>query len=529
MKHTIALLISLFAVLSSAHAQVSVALDGQITVDATATNGVVIKKEFYGADTNGFAKLPASEHVTPLHLGYVKFGGNLHSVFNWKLNRYIDSKGRIHEIESPFDSRISFAKNSYNATPMVQVNMLGWQPDYDSNGNLVGMETATAAHAAAELQFLNATRGLGIKHIVMGNEPFDADLTHKVAIPSADEYIAKYIEYAVALRDAQSAISGNPNDVKLWGPEIATGWTGWQTNHPSDCAKAPVPGGVTCSYGNGQFSEFIPYFLFKIASFENDRTLNPKGYKLLDVLTWHYYPLFRNQFNDKKSIINTPAGVQNVAGMLESVNLWTDVNYINKYDSASPKNVAPSIVPKYHAWKNAYYPNVKLACTEFGIDSINDIGYHPIVRPLYLADLIARIGETGVNTFVNSFLQGFHSNDSWAMINDGKRTNLYRIFSMFSNNYLGQVIQSNDNYGDHVNVYSVKTAQGTNVMLVNKDVVAHTPALTLVTRAGQRGLALNLPAWSLTVASIPDNGGAPTIQTFGAAEMNIPVSPEYGN
>ncbi|XGC79510.1 glycoside hydrolase family 44 protein [Bdellovibrio bacteriovorus] len=529
MKNTIALLISLFAVLSTAQGQVSVALDGQVQVDATSTNGVVIKKDFYGADTNGFAKLPASEHVTPLHLGYVKFGGNLHSVFNWELNRYIDSKGRIHEIESAFDARISFAKNSYGVAPMVQVNMLGWQPDYNSDGTIIGMESATAAHAAAQVKYLNGTRGLGIKNIVMGNEPFDADLTHKMAIPSADEYIAKYIQYAVALRDAQTSVSGNPNDVKLWGPEIATGWTGWQTNHPSDCVKAPVPGGVTCSYGNGQFSEFVPYFLYKISEFENSKTLNPKGYKLLDVLTWHYYPLFRNQFSDKNSIIKNPAGAQNVAGMLESVNLWTDVGYINKYDSASPKNVAPGIVAKYQAWKNAYYPTAKLAVTEFGIDSVNDIAYHPIVRPLYLADLIARIGEAGVNTFVNSFLQGFHDKDSWGMINAGKTTHLHRIFSLYSNNYLGQVVQSNDNYGDKVNVYSVKTAQGTNVFLVNKDTTAHTPAINLVTRSGQRSLALNLPAWSLTVAKIPDNGGAPTLQTFGAAEMQIPVPTEHGN
>jgi hypothetical protein len=279
-------------------------------------------------------------------------------------------------------------------------------------GRLRVMNNADSVHAANAIKFINGQKALGLKHILMGNEPFLEDEVHGVEIPTADEYIAKYIQYALALREAQESITGNPNDIQLWGPELATGWTGWQTTHPHDCTENyNIPGGYSCSYGGGKFTEFIPYFLSRLAAAEHDQTVNPKGYKLLDVLTWHYYPLFRTRFADKDSVIKTPNGQQNVAGMLESINLWNDVTYVNKYDAASPKGITPKIVQRFQGWRNQYYPSALIAVTEFGIDSVLNINYHPIVRPLYLADLIGRIGSEGVDTFVNSFLQGSRGND----------------------------------------------------------------------------------------------------------------------
>jgi hypothetical protein len=504
------------------------AVQGQVLVDTAQLNNLTISKSFYGADTNGFNRLPSADNVTPLQLGYIKFGGSLHSVYNWNLNLYLDSNSGIQPVYAPLDQRIQSVKETYQATPMFQVNMMGMQPDYNAQGNLVMMNTADADHAANAIRFLNGKRGLGVKNILMGNEPFHYTEVHGVAIPSADEYIEKYIQYAVALRDAQVSIGGRADDLKLWGPELATGWTGWQTTHPKDCTvNYNVPGGMVCSYGNGQFTEFIPYFLSRIAAFEKDQTLNPKGYKLLDYLTLHYYPLFRTQFGAKDSVIVGPDGKQNVAGMLESVNLWTSLDYINKYDAASPKNVAPQIVNKFQNWKNSFYPSAKLAVTEFGVDSVYNIDYHPIVRPLYLADLMARVGEAGVDTFINSFLQGGRYSDKWGMINNDSKTRLYWIYSLFSKNYLGQVLQSTDTFGDKVNVYSVKTATGTNVILVNKDIVEYTTSLNLATKSGQEKAAeLTLPAWSVTVASIPDNKGAIEIQQYGAKEMGITVIPQ---
>ncbi|MGE5084773.1 MAG: glycoside hydrolase family 44 protein [Bacillota bacterium] len=519
MKFIITFTISLLAIAAQA------AFDGNIVVDTNSKNGIKISKEYYGVDSNGFARLPRPDYIVPLGVGYVKFGGSLHSVYNWDLNMYLDSISGIQTVYSPLDTRIQYVQDSYKSTPMFQVNMLGRQPAYDSSGNLRMMNTADSVHAANAIKFINGQKALGLKHILMGNEPFLENEVHGVEIPSADEYIDKYIQYALALREAQESISGNSNDIQLWGPELATGWTGWQTTHPHDCTENyKVPGGYSCSYGGGKFTEFIPYFLSRLAEAERDSKVNPKGYKLLDVLTWHYYPLFRTRFADKDSVIKTPQGQQNVAGMLESVNLWNDVTYINKYDAASPKGITPRVVQRFQGWRNKYYPTALIAVTEFGIDSVININYHPIVRPLYLADLIGRIGSEGVDTFVNSFLQGSRGNDFWGMVVNEERTPLYWVYRMFSNNFLGEIVKTSDSYGDMVNAYAVKTETGTNVMIVNKDVVTHSPSLSLGGKVSQ----LTLPPWSLTVVIVPDDGSAIKTQTYGAKEMGIKVNPSLG-
>jgi hypothetical protein len=361
---------------------------------------------------------------------------------------------------------------------------------------------------------------------MMGNEPFDSEEFHEIHIPSADEYIDKYIDYAMALRTAQEEVSGNPNDIALWGPEINTGWTGWQTNHLPDCiTDYGRVEKVKCTYGNGKFTEFIPYFLNRLSVFEKDIFKNPKKYKMLDHLTLHYYSLFRTNFNDPTSIIRDEFGHQNVSAMLESVNLWDSNSYVNLYDSASPKRLAPNIINKFKSWGQKYYPDVKTAVTEFGIDSVDKINYHPIVRPLYLADLVGRAAGAGLDTFVNSFLQSGDVGNSWAMIDRRKKTNLYYVYSLFSNYFLGDVAMTTDNFGDLVNSYSVKTKVGTNIFMVNKDVKAHKSAVQFKNKEKIEDVSvINLPAWSLTVLTVPDNHSeAITVYQYGAKEMGIIV------
>lgn len=493
-------------------------VEGTIEVN-TAKAGRMVNKSFFGADTNGFFKLPGANNVVPMNLGFVKFGGNLHSVFNWKNNLYKDPNAGIIETYLPLKDRINIAKNDYQSTPMFQVNMLGIQPEIDAKGNATMARTATAKHAGDAIRFLNATDKQNVTHITMGNEPF-GETSFGEASPSADEYIEKYISYAIALRDAQVSIGGKADDLKLYGPEISTGWTNWQTNHPKDCTpNSVVLTGQTCSYGQGQFSEFIPYFLYRLSLAEKNISLNPNGYRLLDVLTLHYYPLFR-KFTDKNSIVVDQNGNENVAGMLESVNLWNKADYINTIDNASPKGIAPDIANKFINYKNTYYPSAKVAVTEFSVDSESGINYHEIVRPLYLADLVGRLTETGIDTFVNSFLQNETASAKWGMINNETRTNLYNIFTMFSRNYLGRVLSADDTFGDKVNSYAVQTATGVNVFVVNKETKQHTVAININGAVHE----LVIPAWSLVVATVPNNKEAITVQTFGAAEMGIPLT-----
>lgn len=491
--------------------------EGSVIVNTSAEKRMITKK-FFGADTNGFAKLPAAQNVVPMNLGYTKFGGNLHSVYNWKNNMYKDAGFGISEVYSPLLNRINIAKSDYKSTPMFQVNMLGVQPEMDSTGKLTMARTADAAHAGNAIKYLNGQSTLNVTNVLMGNEPF-GEVSFGEKSPSADEYIAKYIKYAISIRDAQVAIGGNANDIKLWGPEISTGWSAWNTNHPNDCVTNSVAvAGQTCSYGNGQFSEFIPYFLSRLANAEKDSSINPKGYKLLDVLTWHYYPLFR-KFSDQNSIIIDPTGQQNVSAMLQSVNLWNNSSYVNKYDNASPKNVTPDIINKFSCWRDQFYPAAQLAVTEFAVDSESGVRYHEILRPLYLADLVGRLAEGGVDTFVNSFLQNETAGAKWGMLDGNNRTDLYYMFTMFSRNFLGKVVSTSDSFGDKVNSYAVKTATGVNVFIVNKDTLSHTTTIEVNGNLTE----LSLAAWSLSVVTIPNDKSNILVQTFGASEMGVPV------
>jgi hypothetical protein len=500
----------------------------QIHLNSLTEKNYTITKSFYGADTFGFSELPSERLVSPLKLGVVRLGGSLHSVYNWKVNAYYDHHDHgVFYVYSPLVRRIKLIQHDYLATPMFQVNMLGWQPDFDANGRLTYQNTADAKHAADAITYLNGTNKLALQHVLMGNEPFDAYEVHGKKIPSADEYIDSYIKYAVSLRNAQENVSGNSNDIKLWGPEIATGWTGWQTTHPSDCVfDGDLPAKMKCSYGKGQFTEFMPYFLKRLAEFEKDPLQNPKHYKMLDYLTFHYYPLFRKNFLDPTSIILNNDGTQNILGMLESVNLWDSTSYINKYDTSSPKGIAPGIIKKFQNWKSEYYPNAKLALTEFGVDSVSDISYHPIIRPLYLADLVARLGSAGVDTFVQSFLQGGNSGNPWAMINGTEKTRLYNVYSLFSNHFIGTTLGTHDTFGDKVNVYSVKTATGTNVILVNKDNKEHSTDISFKKESNLDSITqVNLPAWSVTLLSVPDNHSLMIkAYQYGAKEMGINIS-----
>lgn len=495
--------------------------DGSTTInlDVSVERNITVSKTFYGADTHGFSTLPDPSLVAPLQLGFVKFGGSLHSTYNFELNAYYDDG--IFYVYSPLERRIKLVQQAYKASPMFQINMLGWQPDVGSaNGEIVYTDTANAKKAAAAITYLNGTKKLNVENIIMGNEPFESMEVHQKDIPSADEYIAKYIKYAMAVREAEEKASGNANGIKLWGPEIASGWTGWQTTHPDDCDQQ-----MRCSYGNGEFTEFMPYFLSRLAKFEKDSANNPKKYKMLDVLTWHYYPLFRKNFSDRASIILSNDGTQNVAGMLESVNLWDSKTYINKYDYASPRGIAPNLINKFQDWRNTYYPNAKLAVTEFAVDSVGNIGYHPIVRPLYLADLMAKLASGGVDTFVNSFLQSGEVASSWAMINGQEKSNMYNVYSLFSNYFKGNVLTATDSFGDKVNSYSVKSGMATNVFFVNKDKVAHSTSLNFKKDGNVEEItSLSLPAWSITVLTITE-GQTQSIKVrqYGAREMGISI------
>lgn len=502
-------------------------IDGFVTIDLLKTEGTkVISKDFYGADSMGFAALPKNSLVTPLELSMIKFGGNVHSTYNWENNTYFDLyHNNFYTQTESTKSLLQRVRSQYKAEPLFQVNMMGWQPEGLRRNGFTYTNTADAQHAGDFVRSLNETNKTFLKNIIMDNEPFYWKSTHGKYSPSADEYIERFISYVVALKDAQKEINNRPEYLKIWGPEIATGWTGWQTNHSDDCIfNYALKEVVTCTYGeNDEFADFIPYFLSKITEFEQDSIRNPNGYKMLDYLTLHYYPLFREQFDDNGSIITKSIQNQNVAAMLSSVNVWDNISYTNNFDRASPLQTTPMILQKFEQWKNDFYPSAHLAVTEFGIDSVENIGYHPIVRPLYLADLVPRLAQFGVKNFFHSFLQGGQDGSDWALLNGSKKSHLYYIYSLYTNKFKGQGVETSKTYGDEVNAYSVRNANTVTLFVVNKDKKVHNAAIKFANNEMKRDeTEVSLMPWSLTVLEIPLTESALIkVYRYGAKEMGI--------
>ena len=521
--------------------EITDAMTGTITVDvSTAGSKGTITREFYGTQLSPFTAYPSVNKVKQLNLGTIRIGGNLYDTYNWENGYSFLARGAYKKLES-YEEAIKKVRE-YGAEPIMQINLLGQMPIY-INGRLGMSNKATSQSAAAFIQHVNGDLKLGLKNICLGNE-FDqwAD-THADIWPfdqplSADDYIDRYIEYALAVRAAQEKVSGNPNDLKLWGPEIADSFSDWQSgNMQKDCEWTAVRGVMACSYGNGAFDHFLPYFFSRLKKAESDTTINPKGYKLLDYASFHYYPTFRTSVSNPNSIIVDRAGHQMVNEMLESTQLFHAADYVNVYDRGSYMNFKPNLFPRMLDWKNKYYPEAKLVLSEFAVDSLDTTpNYHPIVRPLYMADLVGIAATNGIENFNRSFLNTNNPQPiPWALLLDDSPTTLGNMYTLFTEHFLGQILTVEDSFQDKVNSYATLDSSKDDKIIalfaVNKS--ANERAAKIAINDGAAGLATFdyvLKPWGVTLFLIPKerpNSDNIKILEYGAKEMKISVDTYY--
>lgn len=510
-------------------------ISSKITVDVSKV-GNTIDKKFYGSHIDSYSQMPSKVLVEELKLGRIRVGGNEFDVYNWKTNKTINSKGGI--IDAPSIESLSKAMTAYNVDGIFQVNLTGFQPEL-IDGQYVVKRSFTAQSAYEMIKHLNGTLNLNIADISLGNEFSIWNETHPKIWPSedgisADEYIERYIQFAVAIRKAQEEVSGNANSIKLWGPEISTSWYDWNTgNFRDDCQWTDVKGQVACTYGNGKFTHFLPYFFERLKIAEKDIAINPKGYKLLDYMSIHYYPNFRTKNSDPTSVVVNEAGQQKVAEILESTRVFNDTSFINKLDISSFRNSAPNILGRVKSWMKAY-PNAKLAINEFALDSdYRSNSYHPIIRPIYLADSIGIFVNEGV-AFLNQFLLSSHKEAKlpWSMIESGERTHLFYMFKLFTNHFLGTKLEVSDNMGDAVNSYATIQGDIINLAIVNKEPVSRKVQIFVKGSSTKKLITFTIPAWSSSVVKFEQSPGifgnkSYEIFTYGAQEMGIPADSSY--
>ncbi len=495
-----------------------------------------IDKQFYGSHVDSYSELPSKELVDELQLGKIRIGGNDFDVYNWKSCTTVTHRGEIKS--APCLENLASDMSTYKVDSIFQINLSGYQPE-KTNGSYVIKRSFTADSAYEMIKYLNGKLKLKIANVSLGNEFSIWNETHPKVWESddaisADEYIDRYIQYAIAVRRAQEEATGDSNSIKLWGPEMTSSWYDWNTGNMSkDCQWGDVRGRVSCSYGGGKFDNFIPYFLYRLKAAEADKTLNPKSYKLLDYFTIHYYPNFRTNNSDPASIIKNQSGQQMVAEMLESTRIWNDPTYINKYDVTSYRNFSPDILERMKNWLANYYPDALLAINEFSVDSdyrTND--YHPIIRPLYLADSIGIFAKGGVS-FLNQFILSSSTLSPlpWALIEGGTRQDLFNMYKLFTNNFKGTVVDASDNLGDEVNAYATTENNQINLAIVNKSPLSKTVQIYVQDSALKKLTNFTIPGWSSSLLKLDKNPDSSVknydIYEFGAKEMGVPLDPSY--
>ena len=507
--------------------------NGQVTIELNKT-GQTLTKMFYGSQIESGSPIPSKQLVDELQLGRLRVGGNEYDVFNWQTGLSVTQAGDIKRIHKLEDLANTF--KNLNVDGIYQINLSGYQPEGNQT-DFVTRRSFEAQDAYEMIKHFNGTLKLGMKDFSLGNEFEQWHYTHSLIWPSddgvsADEYIERYIEFALAIRKAQDEVNGQPNSIRIWGPEFSGSWMDWNTgNFSKDCEWTAIPAQVACSYGEGKFTHFIPYFLSRLSQAESNKTLNPKGYKLLDRFAFHYYPNFRAKSDDIHSILTDSSGKQLVAEMLASTQLLNNPSYVNRIDLSSFKNYRPNIVPRMKKWLNDYYPTAELVLNEFALDSdYRTNNYHPIVRPLYLADTIGIMATEGVTFFNNFILSSPRGTDlPWSLIKDGQlKTNLFYMYKLFTNNFKGVVVQTKDNMGDTIKTYAVVNGSDLDVIVINKQPTARSLDINL---GNSKLTTYTAPGWSVSVLKLQKNPSlfnrTYDVIRYGAQEMNIPLDRSY--
>jgi hypothetical protein len=408
-----------------------------------------VPKYFYGTNWGMWlCGFPDKELVKSLNLKVIRSGGNIMSRYNWRTSRYKDTsigEPYVYQIPS-IDEFVNYCRE-VGAEPLIQINMLGYAPNDKNNDEF---EYCMDEKSAAELvRYLNGIKKYNVLMFEMDNEPFIWHFTHKDVVKepmSVDKYFEKLKKYVIAMREEQQKIDPNTQLI-IFAPAICTSWIDWGT------------------YGDTKYYNFesaVDWLIKKCVDFEQDKKENPKGYKLIDVLSFHIYPRFRINWEDPKDFI--PQGLPK---MLESTKTFWDENYINYYDFNQVRGIPTRVFPRFNEWISKYNPYLQLALTEFNVDSTSRINYPDVLRPLFIADVIGAAAKYGVDYFMQFCLNDYEG--GMGMINESDEVNsIYYVFKLFSNNFYGDILETESSLYE-VSTYAADDGENYIVMLINKN------------------------------------------------------------
>jgi len=427
--------------------------EAEIVIDCRPA-GKKISPYLFGANWGVWLGLPEKNKAVPLGAKMLRAGGPFMDRFDWSNSRYT-FPGSNKEINmTSLDEFILYCR-SINAEPLIQVNALGFAND-----------------AAALVRYLNKDKGYNVRFFEIGNEPFIWHKTHfdVQKKPVSDEgYFEAFKKIAIALKKAQNEI-GTGQEIKIFAPSFTM----------EDASQSQIAG-----------------FLKKCRDFENDASRNPEKIKVLDCLSVHYFP----SFIDLGSMQNK----ENLPYAIESVQNWWNAGYVNSYDSSLPKNASSGLLPKLKKIIDENYPGTELGLTEFGIESQSMVSYAPLTKVIYLADLYGILAREGLDYSMQFCLNS--SDQNVALIDDlDNITPLYYPFSLYANNFRGQMLNAITTIPEKLNVYACKNGVGTVIMVVNKERRPYVSAVRIKTKKQAAGFLHRFPALSLTCFNIKEQG-----------------------
>jgi hypothetical protein len=469
-----------------------------------------ISARLYGSNWANWVRLSDDlmmEKTAPLNLKIIRLGGSQISRYNWRNNKYtFPDKTQVYEGADSIGEFVRSCRR-LGAEPLIQINVLGWAPNPRNRDRFE--KCLDVQDAVDLLVHLNRTKKYGIRYFEIDNEFSIWHETHSDVVPKAAtiaDYTELYLRYAYALKKAQAQI-GSPQDIEIFGP-------------------------VACEAF--KFDSQLPYFLKKCAEFEKDQSRNPEGFRVLDVLSFHYYPLFRTDWKDTKSFI--PEGVP---AMLESVQTWWNPSYVNRYDHGQPLNQPGAcLIPKFHQEIADLYPGTKLAITEVNVDSGENVRYDPVMVPLYMADLYGVLAKYGLDYVMQYDVA--HNDSAFGLISHGldnpsdtgKIRPAYYPLMLYSQHFKGTVLTAQSSRSDQVNVYACNDGEKHLVlMIVNKDAKDHRVQIRL---SGYQGNAvrerfgIQSPGYSLTCMRIPMTAGQGPAEMWVYGEKQIRSVPSNG-
>jgi Glycoside hydrolase family 44 len=379
----------------------------KLTVDTT------LKRHAISEDIYGLSW--ANESLaTDLRLPLNRSGGNAVSRYNYKVNN--TNRGSDYFFESgifPNENVTTFiAQNKRtNTKSLLTMPMMGWvakstpltcgfsvskygaqtqtdqyNPDCGNgikpDGSFIignnPADTSTVASPAfigtwvrqLVSQYGRANAG-GVRYYALDNEPALWNSTHRDIHPeplSYDELLQRTIDYSLAIKQADpTAQTLGPVE---WGwpnyfysaKDIASG-ADWVNTRPDRRAHGDM--------------ELVPWYLDQLRQYELTN-----GKRLLNYLDLHFYPQGQNvSLSDVVDPSTKALRLRSTRALWDPT--YTDESWIND---------KIGLIPRMRAWVNTYYPNTKLAITEYNWGALKDIN-----GALAQADVLGILGRENVS------------------------------------------------------------------------------------------------------------------------------------